>query len=52
MQCNADEMWLNAMYINALIFPKLTSKSRKNQCIDDQGPHSGYVNERDERQIE
>ena len=43
MQFNADEMWLNAMYVNALIFPKLTLWSRKNQCIDNQGPHSDSV---------
>ena len=29
MQCNADEMWLNAIYVNALIFSQIDLKIKK-----------------------
>ena len=44
MQCNAMQLKFGSMQCMSMhwFFPKLTSKSRKNQCIDDQGPHSGF----------
>ena len=29
MQCNAAEIWLNAMYVNALIFSQIYLKIKK-----------------------